>query len=72
MCVLLVSKVIFYFFKTLFYFLKDTHKKNTGTYNTQQMHLSIKLEDYGLETKILNSIPYISSTSDKISNIKCE
>ena len=74
--------ISFKFFKFLqnacfFYFLtihtqKQTH---TGTYNTQQTHLSVKnwtIVDKG--TKILNSIPYISSTSDKISKItlKCE
>ena len=54
-----------------------THKTNTYwyIYNTQQMHLSVqswRIVDY--ETKILNVIPYISSTSDKIYNItlNCE
>ena len=54
----------------------NTNKiEHTGTYNTQQMPPSVqnwRIMDY--ETKILNTIPYILSTSDKIFNItlKCE
>ena len=49
--------------------------KNTGIYKTQQMPLHVLnwwIMDY--ETKIINAIPYISSTSDKMFNItlKCE
>ena len=70
----------FLFFKFLqkacFYFLKR-HKitTHTGRYNTQQMRLYVqnwRIMDY--ETKILNAIHYVLSTSDKIFNItlKCE
>ena len=52
-----------------------TQQTHTGTYETQQLHLYVqnwRIIDY--VAKILNVIPYISSTSDKISNItlKCE